>query len=28
MVFLGGLNHGLNQWFKPFGLNQTTLINS
>ena len=25
MVFISGLNHGLNQWFKPIGLNQTTL---
>ena len=23
--FYGGLNHGLNQWFKPIGLNQATL---
>ena len=26
MVLMGHLNHGLNQWFKPFGLNQPTLI--
>ena len=25
MVFQGGLNHGLNHWFKPIGLNQPTL---
>ena len=25
MVFFDGLNHGLNQWFKPIGLNQPTL---
>ena len=25
MVLMGHLNHGLNQWFKPFGLNQPTL---
>ena len=25
MVFFNGLNHGLNQWFKPIGLNQPTL---
>ena len=25
MVFFNGLNHCLNQWFKPFGLNQPTL---
>ena len=28
MVFFNGLNHGLNQWFKPFGLNQPTLPNT
>ena len=26
MDFFDGLNHGLNQWFKPIGLNQPTLL--